>query len=104
MKSLLPLSFIVLSSLAVHAIPSPSFDFGLGAADIAQTILAQNPFHDAVRSEASQWVDEAKQLILRGKKNMEKWVYKERQYIKQDNLLCAINFRFDCSRWLTKVM
>jgi len=92
---LLPLSFLVLSSLTVYAAPSP-FDFGLDASDIAQTILAHNPFNEGVRLEASQWLDEAKQLILRGKKNMEKWAYKGRQYIKQDNLLCAINFRFDC--------
>src|SRR5260221_1141484 len=94
---LLPLSFLVLSSLTVYAAPSSPCDFGLDASDIAQTILAQNPFNDGLRLEASQWLDEAKQLILRGKKNMEKWAHKGRQYIKQDNLLCAINFRFDCS-------
>ena len=99
--SLLPLSLLILSSLTVHAAPSPSLDFGLKAADIGQTVLVQS---DEFQSEASQWLDGAKQLILRGKKNLEKWFYKGRQYLKQDNLLCAINFPFDCSRRLTFVM
>ena len=95
---LLPLSFLVFSSLAVHAAPSPSLDFGLEAADIAQTVFSQNPFSDELRSEASQWLDEAKELILRGKKNLDKWDHKGRQYIKQDSLLCAISFLVSIAR------
>jgi hypothetical protein len=86
--TLLPLSFLVLS-LSVYAAPSPFLDSGLNVGDIAQSVLAQSPFNDQLRSDASQWLDEAKQVILRGKQNLEKWFYKGRQYIKQDNLLCA---------------
>lgn len=67
------LAFLILSSLAVNAVPSPSYD--------NQAVFLQNPLND--------WLDTAKHEILSGKKNLEKWFYKGRQYIKQNNLLCA---------------
>lgn len=79
------LSLLVLSSLTVHAAPSPA----LNAADNAQAVFSQNPFNDQLGSRAPLWIDETKQAILRGKNNLEKWIYKQRQYIKQDNLLCV---------------
>ena len=79
------LSFLVLSSLTVHAALSRSFNSRLEVADVAQTVLSQS---DELRLRR---LDEVKQLVLRGKKNLETWVYKGRHYIKQDNLLCSIN-------------
>jgi len=70
-RNLLPLSFLVFSSLTAQAAPPPSFGFE-SVADITQAVFSQNPFNDHLRSEASQWLDEAKQVILRGKKNLEK--------------------------------
>lgn len=71
--------------LAVYGAP-PAFD------GIAQL---QTPFNlgkfsaaDQFRDSATEWLDDAKKAILRGKKNMEKWFHQGREYIKQDNLLC----------------
>jgi len=86
-----PLSFLIILSLTANAAPSNSFDSALDVVDIAQTILPQNPFNVELRSVTLQRLDEAKQVILRGKKNLERWVYKGRHYIKQNNLLCSIN-------------
>ena len=65
---------------------------GLAEDNFAQVVFNQRPllgisgdeFHDA----ASEWLDDAKKVILKGKKNMEKWFHDGREYIKQDNLLC----------------
>jgi len=85
------LSFLVLLSLTVNAVPLDSFTSVLDVVDIGQAVFPQSPFNDELRSVALQRLDVAKQVILRGKKNLERWVYKERHYIKQDNLLCSIN-------------
>jgi len=45
--------------------------------------ISGNEFHDV----ATEWLDDAKKAILKGKKNLEKWYHKGREYIKQDNLL-----------------
>ncbi|EAU81994.2 carboxypeptidase C [Coprinopsis cinerea okayama7 len=58
--------------------------------DDAQRVLS-NPFLDRARNDvkdaASQYLSDAKKTILKGKKNMEKWIHDGREYIKQDNLL-----------------
>src|SRR5260221_8110830 len=92
-----PLSFLIILTLTVNAAPSHPFNSVLEAVDIAQTVLPQNPFNVQLRSVALQRLDEAKQVILRGKKNLERWVYKGRHYIKQDNLLCSINPLWLCN-------
>ncbi|KAH9474506.1 hypothetical protein JR316_0012966 [Psilocybe cubensis] len=36
---------------------------------------------------ASEWLDDAKKAILKGKKNLDKWFHDGREFIKRDNLL-----------------
>lgn len=37
---------------------------------------------------AHGFLDDAKQAILKGKKNLEKWIHDGREFIKQDGLMC----------------
>ncbi len=82
MKSLVPLILLAFS-LTAHAGPLP-FEI---------SPEAQTPFlglsGDLFRDKATEWLDDAKKVILQGKSNMEKWFHDGRQYIKQDGLLCA---------------
>lgn len=39
-------------------------------------------------ARVGEWVDEAKQVILDGKQNMEKWLHDGKEFIKQDGLMC----------------
>jgi len=84
MKIPLPTTLVLLSLLTVNAAP-PAFTIET----VSQTVF--KPFwgisDDQVRG-ATQWLDDARKAILKEKKNLEKWFYKGRQYIKQDNLLC----------------
>jgi cathepsin A (carboxypeptidase C) len=38
--------------------------------------------------DAQHLLDEAKQAILQGKKNLDRWFHDGREFIKQNNLLC----------------
>ena len=91
MKISVPLSVILLSSLTAYGAPNLAVD------NSAQAALSQRPFlgisGDEFRDVASEWLDDAKKAILKGKKNLEKWYHQGREYIKQDNLLCE-----SCSR------
>ena len=90
MKTILPLLSVLLlinSPRNVYAAPP-----GLAEDNIAQVVFNQRPLlgisGDEFRDAASEWLDDAKKVILKGKKNMEKWFHDGREYIKQDNLLC----------------
>ncbi|KAJ7072804.1 carboxypeptidase C [Mycena amicta] len=50
---------------------------------LGQTRLSSNDAHNIV----NEWLDDAKKAILRGKKNLEKWVHDGKEYIKQNELL-----------------
>jgi cathepsin A (carboxypeptidase C) len=87
MKPILPLLSVLLlisSPINVYGAP-PRLD------SIAQAVFNQRPLGisgEEFRDATSEWLDDAKQAILMGKKNMEKWFHDGREYIKQDNLLC----------------
>lgn len=79
-------SFLSTSLVAFSAPPSLSFS------DHAQAVLGEKPFLGISGNEfvdvATEWLDDVKKSILKGKKNLEKWYHDGREYIKQDNLLC----------------
>jgi len=88
MKPILPLLSVLLlisSPINVYGAP-PRLD------NIAQAVFNQRPLlgisGEEFQDAASEWLDDTKQAILTGKKNMEKWFHDGREYIKQDNLLC----------------
>jgi cathepsin A (carboxypeptidase C) len=87
MKPILPLLSVLLlisSPINVYGAP-PRLDSN------AQAVFNQRPLgisREEFRDAASEWLDDAKQAILMGKMNMEKWFHDGREYIKQDNLLC----------------
>lgn len=82
------LALLSSSLTATVAVPSPAGSVGEQA-----LFNTQNPFlgisGEEFRDVASEWLDDAKKAILRGKKNLEKWYHDGREYIKQDNLLCT---------------
>lgn len=81
---------------AVLLLISPAFGAHLpfNVQDARQTVLEFGRAHSSLSSQhlpgASEWLDEAKKVILKGKKNLEKWYYQGREYIKQDNLMCEL--------------
>jgi cathepsin A (carboxypeptidase C) len=89
MKPILPLlSVLLLISSPIKVYGAPP---GLASDSIAQAVFNERPLGisgDGFRDTASEWLDDAKKAILKGKKNMDKWFYDGREYIKQDNLLC----------------
>ncbi len=84
MKSKLSLlAFISLCCSIVSAAPF----------DEAQAVFNQSPLRDAfgisdIKHSVLDYIEDSKKVILKGKKNMEKWVHAGKEYIKQDNLLC----------------
>ncbi|TFK34920.1 carboxypeptidase C [Crucibulum laeve] len=76
---LLPLVFLSISS--VSAVPSP----------IDAQAVFQRPFSgfssNSFKDAASHFLSDAKNAILKGKANMERWYHDGKEYIKQDNLL-----------------
>ncbi|KIM49641.1 hypothetical protein M413DRAFT_438816 [Hebeloma cylindrosporum] len=83
---LLSVLLLISSPRIVYSAPP-----GLGQDNIAQAVFNQRPLlgisGDEFRDAASEWLDDAKKAILKGKKNMEKWFHDGKEYIKQDNLL-----------------
>lgn len=83
LSSLPALSLLFLSPLLSLAAP-PIVD--------AQAAFSQKPFlgmsGDKFQGMASEWIDDAKKAILKGKENLERWYHEGKEYIKQDNLLC----------------
>ncbi|KAJ3501772.1 hypothetical protein NLJ89_g9190 [Agrocybe chaxingu] len=79
MKGLLPISALLATSLTVYAAP-PAHNI----LDSAQAMFSSG---ERFQSIASEWLDDAKKSILRGKKNMDKWYHEGKEYIMQDNLL-----------------
>ncbi|KAF9036830.1 carboxypeptidase C [Panaeolus papilionaceus] len=79
MKSFLSLvSLSILCSTALLSTAAPP------TSDHSQTVFSFKPgFPEAAKG----WLDDAKLSILKGKKNLEKWIHQGREYIKQDNLL-----------------
>ena len=79
--------FIVPALLATSALAYPASE---------QTILGdlRLPSFDTFVSKesfkgiANDFLSEADKLILKGKKNMDKWVHDGKQFIKQNGLLC----------------
>lgn len=72
-QRLLPLAVLACTA---NVLAAPSFF------DNAQEVLSYPG------SSASRYLSEAKQSILRGKKNLETWYHDGREYIKEHNLLC----------------
>jgi cathepsin A (carboxypeptidase C) len=91
MKPPSPLPSLLLSSFFLSPLPSlalpPISPYG-----DAQAAFSQNPLlgvtEDKFHSMAMGWMDDAKKAILKGKENLERWYHEEKEYIKQDNLLC----------------
>ena len=78
LQRLLPLA--VLATTSVFAAPQSPFD---GA---QQVVLGGA--ETELKSIANQYLSEAKQAILKGKKEMETWYHDGKEFIKQNNLLC----------------
>jgi hypothetical protein len=78
LQRLLPLA--ILATTSVFAAPPSFFD---GA---QQVVLggAETKF----KGIANQYLSEAKQAILKGKKELETWYHDGKEFIKQNNLLC----------------
>ncbi|KAF8968259.1 Alpha/Beta hydrolase protein [Flammula alnicola] len=83
MKSFIPISLLLFSSWSAYGAPPAS---GFDAVPHGQTPFLGSS-GDQFRDAATEWLDDAKKAILHGKKNLEKWFFKGREYIKQDNLL-----------------
>jgi len=98
MKTIPLLSVLLLIGSPINVYSAPP---GLAVDSIAQAVFNQRPFigisGDDFRDTASEWLDDAKKAILKGKKNMEKWFHNGREYIKQDDLLCECSLTFLCS-------
>ncbi|KAF9009563.1 carboxypeptidase C [Cyathus striatus] len=88
--NLLPVLLLSISISPAFTIPPPLNDF--------QAVLAQKPFSsiktDRLASTvqygedfASHLLSDAKQAILKGKSDMQKWYHKGKEYIKQNGLL-----------------
>ena len=61
--------------------------------DEAQVVFNQSPVKDAfgigdIKHSVLDYIEDSKKVILKGKKNMQKWIHAGKEYIKQDNLLC----------------
>ncbi|KAH9483643.1 Carboxypeptidase Y-like protein A [Psilocybe cubensis] len=83
MRSLFLISLVATSlNIAAGAPPSGLYN---------EALSFQKPFLDISGDEfldvASEWLDDAKKAILKGKKNLDKWFHDGREFIKQDNLL-----------------
>ncbi|KAF9533625.1 carboxypeptidase C [Crepidotus variabilis] len=73
------------ATLGAHA-PFSIQDAGQAVLDFGRTHNSGFSSQD-VQNAASEWLDEAKQSILKGKMNMERWYHQGREYIKQNNLM-----------------
>ena len=54
-----------------------------------QVTFSLNGHDNNVRNVVDQYLDAGKKAILRGKKNLENWYHDGKEYIKQNDLLCA---------------
>lgn len=43
-----------------------------------------------IRHSVLDYIQDGKKNILKGKKNMQKWIHKGKEYVKQNDLLCKI--------------
>ncbi|TFK61488.1 carboxypeptidase C [Pluteus cervinus] len=78
MRSLLP--FVVLSLWCSSTVAVPATGAEQAIFQLKNALTSDKP-------DVTKYLDEAKQSILKGKENLEKWYHSGSQYIKQDGLL-----------------
>ena len=86
MKAFISFSLLVAASLIpTYALP-PLPDNGIQVPLVSRPppSISKNVFKDA-----SEFLSDAEKVILKGKKNMEKWYHDGKEFIKQNDLLCA---------------
>ena len=61
--------------------------YGSPAYPGSQVVLGGD-FKNAAQDSATELLSDAKEAMLKGKTNMQKWFYGGKQFIKQNSLLC----------------
>lgn len=82
------LSLLALISLCCSIASAVPFDG-------AQVVFNQSPLKDAfgvgdIRHSVLDYIEDSKKAVLKGKKNMQKWIHEGKEYIKQNELLCKL--------------
>jgi cathepsin A (carboxypeptidase C) len=86
MKAFISFSLLVAASLIpTYALP-PLPDYGI---QISLVLRPPPSISNNVFNDVSEFLSDTEKAILKGKKNMEKWYHDGKEFIKQNDLLCA---------------
>ena len=81
LSSLLPFSLLFILLPSSHAVPSSSYTD-------AQAVFSQKPFLGVSEDKFEGKAMDGRFRNGHSAKNLERWNYEGKEYIKQDNLLC----------------